>query len=432
MQQLTRHLHTLSILVLLHRCLEHAVVTGQTLGHGSTAADVERDPKQRTSTDVKAKFSRSWWDGYFHSGPVGCQHGEETPSTYRWRGTDWSKNIDGDPSCCFSLAGLVLAWTHAITNGNGDMAVVVEPDGLAPEDGACPADNEHGDEGAGGWPRFFTPMAHLCVFSSQQEFHDFLATRGLHQPPDDRHLGMGEGERGDPQHTWGQDPDMRETLQGTATDQAQAMARVLHYLLSHVQPRLQGKVQAVLHEPDAAFFSDKADGKYVGMFVRKTEGRTYKSLKMTETLDCLEKAFKYIEDLDRFSASHISFSEITGIFLVSEDSTALPEAKSIVRRYFGKVKSDKVVQLVAADPVPSATEEEVDLSSSCRTSDDERETALKHTLVELHLMAQAHVFVGAASESFSRLVFLMRETLRFARKTSLSVDKTTPFPGISH
>lgn len=59
--------------------------------------------------------------------------------------------------------------------------------------------------------------------------------------------------------------------------------RVLHYLLSHVQPRLQGKVQAVLHEPDAAFFSDKA-GKYVGMFVRKKEGRTYKSLKMTETL----------------------------------------------------------------------------------------------------------------------------------------------------
>lgn len=87
--------------------------------------------------------------------------------------------------------------------------------------------------------------------------------------------------------------------------------------------------------------------------------------------DCFEKAFKYIEDLDRFSAGHISFSEIAGIFLVSEDTTALPEAKNIVRRYFGKVKSDKVVQLVAAGPVPSAKEGEVDLSSSCGNSDDE-------------------------------------------------------------
>lgn len=78
------------------------------------------------------------------------------------------RSHNSSPSCCFSLAGLVLAWTHAITNGNGDIAVVVEPDGLAPEGGACPADNEHGDEEAGGWPRFFTPMAHLCVFSSQQ------------------------------------------------------------------------------------------------------------------------------------------------------------------------------------------------------------------------------------------------------------------------
>ncbi|CAM9146624.1 unnamed protein product [Ectocarpus sp. 6 AP-2014] len=36
MQRLTlHHLHTLSILVLLHDCLEHRVVTGQqNLGHG--------------------------------------------------------------------------------------------------------------------------------------------------------------------------------------------------------------------------------------------------------------------------------------------------------------------------------------------------------------------------------------------------------------
>ncbi|CAB1118596.1 unnamed protein product [Ectocarpus sp. CCAP 1310/34] len=326
-------------------------------------------------------------------------------------------------------ASLVLAWTHAISNGNGDIAVVVEPHRLAPEGGACPTDKEHGDEEAGGWPRFFTPMAHLCVFSSQQDFRSFLATRDLNKPPDGRHLGMDEDEGGDLPHAWDQDPDIRKALEGTAMDQVQAMARVLHYLLSHVQPRLQGKVQAVLHEPDVAFFSDKP-GKYVGMFVRKTEGRTYKSLKMTETLDCFEKAFKYIEDLDRFSAGHISFSEITGIFLVSEDTTALPEAKNIVRRYFGKVKSDKVVQLVAADPGSSATEGEVDLSSSCGTSDSEREMALKQTLVELQLLAQADVFVGVASESFSKLVFLMRETLHFARKTSLSMDKATPFPGM--
>lgn len=72
-------------------------------------------------------------------------------------------------------AGLVLAWTHAIAAGDGDIAVIVaEPENRAP---ASVCDAEGGARGgveaaaeatkAGEWSRFFSPMAHLCVFSSQ-------------------------------------------------------------------------------------------------------------------------------------------------------------------------------------------------------------------------------------------------------------------------
>lgn len=72
----------------------------------------------------------------------------------------------------------MLAWTHSIANGSGDIAVVlVEPESLVPPT-VCQADGS-GDitaaaaraaaEAADGvWSRFFTPMAHLCVFGSQQ------------------------------------------------------------------------------------------------------------------------------------------------------------------------------------------------------------------------------------------------------------------------
>lgn len=78
-------------------------------------------------------------------------------------------------------------------------------------------------------------MAHICICVGDiilfpkisrlsQDFHDFLATRDLNQPPDGRHLGMDEDEGGDPPHAWDQDPDIKKALEGTATDQVQAMA----------------------------------------------------------------------------------------------------------------------------------------------------------------------------------------------------------------
>lgn len=74
-----------------------------------------------------------------------------------------------------SPAGLVLAWTHAIATGDGDIAVIIaEPESRAPAS-VCQAGSNNADGSgaaaeaieAGGWSRFFSPMAHLCVFSSQ-------------------------------------------------------------------------------------------------------------------------------------------------------------------------------------------------------------------------------------------------------------------------
>lgn len=71
-------------------------------------------------------------------------------------------------------SGLVLAWTHAIATGDGDIAVILaEPGSRAPA-GVCEAEGSADGSGAaaeateaGGWSRLFSPMAHLCVFSSQ-------------------------------------------------------------------------------------------------------------------------------------------------------------------------------------------------------------------------------------------------------------------------
>lgn len=73
-----------------------------------------------------------------------------------------------------SPAGLVLAWTRAIAAGNGDVAVIVaEPESRAPAS-VCHAEGSADGKmaaaeatGAEEWSRFFSPMAHLCVFESQ-------------------------------------------------------------------------------------------------------------------------------------------------------------------------------------------------------------------------------------------------------------------------
>lgn len=73
-------------------------------------------------------------------------------------------------------AGLVLAWTRSIATGDGDIAVIIaEPESRAPAsvchaevtaDGSVAVAAESTE--AREWSRFFSPMAHLCVFSSQQ------------------------------------------------------------------------------------------------------------------------------------------------------------------------------------------------------------------------------------------------------------------------
>lgn len=81
--------------------------------------------------------------------------------------------------------------------------------------------------------------------------------------------------------------------------------------------------------------------------------------------DCFEKAFKYLEDLDRSSAGYFPYSKIIGIGLVSQDDTALAEAKRIARRYFLNVKNDNVVQVSTG--LVSSPEAEDDFGQNCAT-----------------------------------------------------------------
>lgn len=59
-----------------------------------------------------------------------------------------------------------MAWTDSIVVGNGDVALVIEPEGRELS-GQCRAGADEAAADASGWASFFAPMSHLCVFSSQ-------------------------------------------------------------------------------------------------------------------------------------------------------------------------------------------------------------------------------------------------------------------------
>lgn len=66
-----------------------------------------------------------------------------------------------------------------------------------------------------------------------------------------------------------------------------------------------------------------------------------------------------------YAADYIPASKITNVCLVSQDDTALAEAKRLVRGYFQKVKSDGVVQ--ASTELVSSPEAGDDLDQNCAT-----------------------------------------------------------------
>lgn len=85
------------------------------------------------------------------------------------------------------------------------------------------------------------------------------------------------------------------------------------------------------------------------------------------TQDCFEKASKYLEDLDLYSSGYIPASKVAGVFLVSQDDTALAEAKRIARRYFRNIESDNVVQLSTGGGLVSSPEAGDDFGQNCAT-----------------------------------------------------------------
>eukprot|EP00904_Undaria_pinnatifida_P012585 jgi/Undpi1/8457/HiC_scaffold_25.g10924.m1 len=342
---------------------------------------------------------KNFWEK-FGDAPVGCEgHGE---IAYKWRANDWENN----------LIDLLVTWSGGILGGNLDIAVILEP-GSCTRPSGCDAEDRAGTTAESGWSPFFLPMPHLCVFDTQQDWEDYLAASDV--APEVRQDAVSNLDKGVEE---GEDRSTISALENGGTDLVQSMTMGLDRLLSSMQPRVTDEVRSFLAAPDTANFTTV---DYVGMHVRDIPPRMFGTFKATETLDCFERVFRFFEDKD----TGIRASDITGVWLVSEDDTSLPEAKILAKRYFRNAKAEHVVQ-IEGPTLPVTAADGADTSGQSLNAVEN--AAVVHLLAQLQVLSDADVFVGAFSENFSRLVFFRRETLRRKRATSMSTDKLSPFP----
>lgn len=356
---------------------------------------------QRLENDESdATRLRTYWEG-FGDAPVGCAGHVET--TYKWRANDWENN----------LVELLLAWSHGILGGHLDIAVVLEAGSCALETG-CDAEGAAETTAESAWSPFFLPMPHLCVFDTQQDWEDFMEASNA--APEVKEAALSNLEK---DIDVGEDPTVGNVFQSGETDLVESMTMGLDRLLSYLQPRVTDGVRSFLDSPGTENFEAVES---VGMHVRDIPPRKYGAYEVSETLDCFERVFKVFEDRDNGARS----SGITRVWLVSEDDTALPEAKKLAGRYFRNVKGDDVFQIAGPTLPPDAPAGPVDAADA--PGDVAENDALIHLVAQLEVLASADVFVGAFSANLSRLVFLRREALHRLRGTCVSTDKLSQFP----
>lgn len=112
----------------------------------------------------------------------------------------------------------------------------------------------------------------------------------------------------------------------------------------------------------------------------------------TKSQDCFETVFKLFEENDR----SVHPSVITGVLLVSEDDTALPEAKTISRRYFRNVKKENVVQL-GGSALPDAVAHPGDATEALSESEQTVVSCSVVVVLVVLTLYHCHTLIGGDS-----------------------------------
>ncbi|CAN0115382.1 unnamed protein product [Ascophyllum nodosum] len=330
----------------------------------------------------------------FDSHELGCPDRAGPIDSYMWRGVGYGSNINN----------MILPWLNAFGSGRRDLALVY---GDYLELVKCR--EERNGVMTGGFSCLFEPMPHLCIFHKQGDWISFMIERNV--STFEREYALN--------HTHvKQDEEMvgaiDDYLQGSGIDILAAKAAVLDYFHSHWQPWVKRDIQAILDGPTIA---PVRDGPYVGIHVRRSDKINAGGQKH-EVQEYLEKARSYIQNS---TEATVKVDDIRGIWVSSDDSQVIFDAKESFAQYFPNVERERVV---------CASSREFGTTNGSSSNPTPTRDYDMHVVLfaELRMLAEANVFVGTYSSNLGRMVALLRESRDMPRSSSLSLDRNGWFP----
>ncbi|CAN0505506.1 unnamed protein product, partial [Ectocarpus sp. 12 AP-2014] len=299
----------------------------------------------------------------------------------------------------------LLAWGNAIFQGHNDLAVIVNTNELFSRTKCDVASNSV--ETGVGWSCVFAPMPHLCDFDEHKDFAGFNQKHGMSEADENS-----VKQRLPLRYLKSQVAAIQDSIAGSGVELMEVFANLYEYMLSHLQPWCKADIQSILEEQDIAKIRQE---NYVGMHIRRTDKIIYDGAHLTETKTYFENAVNYINS----SASTIGVTDITGLWLSTDDDSVVDEVKELVSGYFPGTTPDSVLCITGRVPVALLNRE----TFNSGTQDRNTYEAMVLLLTEMRMLAGADVFSGTLSSNIGRLVALMRRSLQQPDDSTLSGDR---------
>ncbi|CAN0471407.1 unnamed protein product [Ectocarpus sp. 12 AP-2014] len=250
-------------------------------------------------------------------------------------------------------------------------------------------------------------MPHLCDFDEHKDFAGFNQKHGMSEADENS-----VKQRLPLRYLKSQVAAIQDSIAGSGVELMEVFANLYEYMLSHLQPWCKADIQSILEEQDIAKIRQE---NYVGMHIRRTDKIIYDGAHLTETKTYFENAVNYINS----SASTIGVTDITGLWLSTDDDSVVDEVKELVSGYFPGTTPDSVLCITGRVPVALLNRE----TFNSGTQDRNTYEAMVLLLTEMRMLAGADVFSGTLSSNIGRLVALMRRSLQQPDDSTLSGDR---------
>ncbi|CAM9255484.1 unnamed protein product [Ectocarpus sp. 12 AP-2014] len=340
-------------------------------------------------TRKAAIFSEEWANQFSREQP-GCS-GPLT-DVYDWRNAGYGSNLNY----------LMLLWTTAILEGRNDIAIIGNTDVWFP--GTTCGVTSNGVRTRPGWSCIFSAAPHVCAFDTEQDWINY----NQHFNVPARDLKRADDRRG-VRFIWRHLDYISESVEKLGVETIDTQAMLLDHLQSHLQPWFKADVQHILDEPATAAVRN---GTYLSMHIRRTDKKREARPRKTE--EYFQKTVQYL----RKSVNGLSAADITGIWLSTDEDAVYNEVKRLAPRFLPNVTPERVIYVTGRVAVRSML--------SGHPADAQRDRNTYESLVilraELEMLASANVFCGTFSSNMSRIVALMRRTLKLPDESALSAD----------